>query len=116
MDKKTAKQIGQMAAASLLFGALPVTNLHAYESAALVSYKKIGSGTQVRGLLLADAKDAAKKDAGEGKCGEGKCGADKKETGKKTTTAKDKKADKPGDRKLDNAKSTEGKCGEGKCG
>jgi uncharacterized low-complexity protein len=108
---------GTMIATAILGGASMKAN-----TSNLFDFTSLGSGSEVRSVLLnsapsavkimdlncgekkdaktADTKKAGDSKAKDGKCGEGKCG-DKK-------TADTKKAT--------DSKAKDGKCGEGKCG
>ncbi len=95
---------------TLIAGALfSVSALSASTTSSLYDYDTMGSGAEVRGMLLnASAPSSVmnfEMKCGEGKDTEAKCGeGEKKET---------KEAKKEG---KSESKATEAKCGEGKCG
>ncbi|MCX6182251.1 MAG: hypothetical protein NT150_10015 [Bacteroidetes bacterium] len=120
MENKTKNILSGSLIASALFGAAGLTSLSANTS---TDFNNLGSGSEVRNVLLNNSaksygestyemacgkdhkcgkKDSTATKSGDHKCGEAKCGEKKKEAAKKS----DKKEGKAKDQK----------CGEGKCG
>lgn len=123
---------GSIIAGALLGVGAPRT----INAANLFDYHNLGSGSELRSLLLnnsaernlemkcgnksdskSDAKPASDAKTKDAKCGEGKCGDKKMESKAKDAKCGEKKMDaKASSGKKMESKAKDAKCGEGKCG
>lgn len=123
---------GSIIAGALLGVGAPRT----INAANLFDYHNLGSGSELRSLLLnnsaernlemkcgnksdskSDAKPASDAKTKDAKCGEGKCGDKKMESKAKDAKCGEKKMDaKALSGKKMESKAKDAKCGEGKCG
>ena len=123
---------GSIIAGALLGVGAPKT----INAANLFDYHNLGSGSELRSLLLnnsaernlemkcgnksdskSDAKPASDAKTKDAKCGEGKCGDKKMESKAKDAKCGEKKMDaKALSGKKMESKAKDAKCGEGKCG
>ena len=123
---------GSIIAGTLLGVGAPKT----INAANLFDYHNLGSGSELRSLLLntsaernlemkcgnksdskSDAKPASDAKTKDAKCGEGKCGDKKMESKAKDAKCGEKKMDaKASSGKKMESKAKDAKCGEGKCG
>ncbi|MCL4550671.1 MAG: hypothetical protein M1495_19125 [Bacteroidetes bacterium] len=126
---------GSIIAGALLGAGAPKT----INAANLFDYHNLGSGSELRSLLLnssaernlelkcgnkgdskSDAKPASDAKTKDAKCGEGKCGDKKMESKAKDAKCGEKKMDakatKAANGKKMESKAKDGKCGESKCG
>ena len=123
---------GSIIAGALLGVGAPKT----INAANLFDYHNLGSGSELRSLLLnnsaernlemkcgnksdskSDAKPASDAKTKDAKCGEGKCGDKKMESKAKDAKCGEKKMDaKASSGKKMESKAKDAKCGEGKCG
>ena len=123
---------GSIIAGTLLGVGAPRT----INAANLFDYHNLGSGSELRSLLLnnsaernlemkcgnksdskSDAKPASDAKTKDAKCGEGKCGDKKMESKAKDAKCGEKKMDaKASSGKKMESKAKDAKCGEGKCG